>query len=371
MIYPLLFWAFIALSLLHLAYWLFPFGKLASYQANPFKKANNFPPVSLIICAKNEQDKLARFLPVLLKQDYPVFELLVVNDGSNDGTGEWLDSLSKKHPNLRVLTILPEEKGNRVGKKYPLSKGIEASQYETLLLTDADCIPVSNEWIQKMVLAMDAEKSIVLGFSPYQKKKGWLNKFIRFEAIYTAMQYLGFALVGEAYMGVGRNILYQKKHFRKVGGFLKHEHIASGDDDLLVNEIANKKNTAICLAKASFMESEPKMTWKDYYRQKTRHLTTGVHYKFKHQILLGGLSLSHFGFYVLGFLLISLVYRWELVLFLMLVISMFKAFLYYFILEKLSDKGLFFYVLFLDALFVFYYLIFIPDLFLGRTNKWK
>ncbi len=370
MIVVILFWCFVGICVLHLFYWSIPFGKLAFLNPKVLPQTN-CPPVSIIVCAKDEFVNLSSFLPKILEQDYPLFEVLLVDDGSEDGTSKLVKKLAHQYAYFKCLSITEEEKGSRVGKKYPLSKGIEAAKYELLLLTDADCIPASNQWVKSMVSSKSGKKEMVLGFSPYRKMGGWLNRFIRFEAVYTAIQYMGFALVGQPYMGVGRNILYQKEHFKRVDGFSRHEHIASGDDDLLVNAVANKENTVICLVKDSFVYSEPKKTLRGYYRQKTRHLTTGVHYKWQHQMMLGGLSLSHFGFYVLGLGLLCVGYQSKMVLFLLLVISLIKFFFYKKILKKLSQEDLLGYVLLLDALFVFYYLIFIPDLLKGPTNRWK
>src|SRR5690606_29715318 len=128
-------------------------------------------------------------------------------------------------------------------------------------------------WLKKMVAKMKGDAQLVLGFAPYTEAPGFLNKFIRYEAVYTAMQYLSFALAGIPYMGVGRNMAYRKQLFHQAKELEKHRHLASGDDDLFVNEVATKKNTAIQLDPETFVYSTPKLTWRGYKRQKTRHLS--------------------------------------------------------------------------------------------------
>src|SRR5690606_2290123 len=115
------------------------------------------------------------------------------------------------------------------------------------------------------------EKEIVLGYSPYFKYPGLLNRLIRFETTHTAMSYVSYALRGNAYMGVGRNVAYTKSLFYKGKGFNKHMHIKSGVDDLFVKRIATRTNTVIYLHPDALMLSVPKETWKIYYKQKARH----------------------------------------------------------------------------------------------------
>ncbi|MEL7122752.1 MAG: glycosyltransferase family 2 protein, partial [Bacteroidota bacterium] len=215
------------------------------------------------------------------------------------------------------------------------------------------------------------ENSIVLGFSPYRSSKGLLNLFIRFETVLAATQYLSFAIAGLPYMGVGRNLVYKKQLFEQAGGFKKHRHIASGDDDLFINAVANKQNTGIAITPSAFTFSIPKSSWRDFHYQKSRHLTTGSKYRLKHQILLGVFSLSHFSHYVLGFLLLTFPIYVDAVALIYLIRLIIVMSIYFFILKKLNQKDIWPYVPFLDALFVLYYAVFATRLFFGNLNKWS
>src|SRR5690606_34092381 len=157
------------------------------------------------------------------------------------------------------------------GKKFALSLGIKAAQYEHLVFTDADCVPESSDWLTHMAGAFSGGKEIVLGYSPYLRRAGMLNALIRFETFHTAMSYLSYALKGKPYMGVGRNMAYTKSLFFRGKGFASHMHIASGDDDLFVNQNATPHNTTICIHPEAHVWSEPKTTFSAYARQKTRH----------------------------------------------------------------------------------------------------
>ncbi len=247
--------------------------------------SNNYPPISVIIAARNEDENLDQNLPKILNQKYPEFEVIVVNHQSVDYTKMIIGELEKKHSNLRMITI-ERSPHLKVGKKLPLTVGVKGAKYENLIFTDADCVPNSEHWLKLMARNFN-RKDIVIGFSPYKKEKGFLNRLIRFDAVSAAINYLGFAKAGVAYMAVGRNMGYTKDLFFEVGGFKNHYHLASGDDDLFVQEAAKKKNFDVELNPDAFVFSEPKKTWIDWINQKRRHFTTAPEYKSGHRRLIG------------------------------------------------------------------------------------
>src|SRR6185436_3860360 len=157
--------------------------------------------------------------------------------------------------------------------------GIREAKHEILLLTDADCVPASEFWIQHMQDAYDENIDVVLGYGAYHKTKDFLNKLIRFETFHTALQYLSYALAGMPYMGVGRNLSYKKSLFFRHKGFSSINHIPSGDDDLFINKAATKKNTAVIIDPEAITRSIPKRTSKAWKKQKARHYTTAKFYK--------------------------------------------------------------------------------------------
>ncbi len=242
------------------------------------------PEVSVIICARNEAENLRKNLPLICSQEYEKYEVLVVNDASVDDTDKVLRELGKKHQNLRATNIPKDPKFDH-GKKLALTIGIKASKYEHLLLTDADCWPESKHWLAGMAGRL-VNKEIVLGYGGYAPKKGLLNRLIRFDTLQIAKTYIGLARLGMPYMGVGRNLAYHKSIYNKAAGFSKHYHIASGDDDLLVNQMARKKNTTINIDPKTFTRSNAEKTFRAWILQKKRHLGTGSHYRFIHKVYL-------------------------------------------------------------------------------------
>jgi poly-beta-1,6-N-acetyl-D-glucosamine synthase len=254
-------------------------------------ETQNFPGVSVIIAARNEEDNLYNNLEHILTQDYPLFEVIVVNHQSSDDTQHILGALQKQYSNLKVIEI-ERNKHLKIGKKLPITLGVKGAKFEHLVFTDADCRPASSQWIRGIVSAYSDSHDIVLGYGPYHNSKGLLNALIRFDTIQIATNYFSFALNGMAYMGVGRNLAYKKSIFEAVGGFKSHYGIASGDDDLFIRDAAKKDNTAICIDPNTFCVSEPKNSWRGWFQQKQRHYTTSGRYKVITKLLLGFFPLA-------------------------------------------------------------------------------
>lgn len=249
------------------------------------------PPVSVLVCAHDEEENLKLLVPELLKQDYPDFEVIVVNDRSNDNTYDLLRELSQADDRLKMVNV-KDTPSHVNGKKYAITLGIRAASNDWILLTDADCKPVSDTWIRSMSQSFTDDAQFVLGFAPYQTTAGFLNHFIRFETIITALQYLSLALMRSPYMGVGRNLAYRKSLFLEKKGFNNYLHVIGGDDDLFVNQHANGKNTRVHIAAEAITTSAPEKTWTDFFYQKIRHLSVGKYYRGKHKWVVGAFKIS-------------------------------------------------------------------------------
>lgn len=256
------------------------------------------PPVSVIICARNELANLQRLIPILLEQNYPDFEIVIIDDRSDDPMYDYMLEQKATHKQVKLVRINYTPEGMNP-KKFALTMGIRSARHQNLLFTDADCFPNSPEWIRSMARYMVGKEEIVLAYSPYQKKSGFLNLLIRYDTFFTAVQYFSFALAGLPYMGVGRNLSYKKPLFMRLKGFYKDVPITGGDDDLFVNRASTQENIAVCLLPESFMESVPKTTWYSWYRQKTRHLAISKRYKSIHIWLLVLMGASNVFSYLL------------------------------------------------------------------------
>lgn len=363
------FYSFIVITVVQLFYYLWFFSRVALYKQK-IKPRSQQHPVSVIVCARDEDENLARHLPGLLVQKYPTtYEVIVVNDNSVDDSKYILQELKKTFKDRLEILELTQEAKLISGKKFPLSMGIKESHHEILLMTDADCVPASEHWVRKMQEAYDDETEIVLGYGAYHKKAGLLNKIIRFETFHSAIQYFSYALAGLPYMGVGRNLSYKKELFFKKKGFSSINHIPGGDDDLFVNKAATKKNTAIMIDPDAVTLSVPKRRWKDWYRQKTRHYSTAGYYKPVHKFFLGLYSVSHFLFYPLLACSI-LLYSWKIALVVFGTRFLIQAVVYYLAMKKLNEKDLWPFFLFFDLWMFFYYIIFVTALNKKPQQSW-
>ena len=365
---PILFSVFIAVTAVQLFYYGYFFSRVAFFKPKPRTQSQQHP-VSVIICARDEDENLARNLPGVLVQEYESsHEVVVVNDNSVDESKYILQELKRTFKTLNVVELTQEAKLIS-GKKYPLSVGIREAKYELLLLTDADCVPSSEHWVKKMQDAYDKGTEIVLGYGAYHKTKGLLNKLIRFETFHTALQYLSYALAGIPYMGVGRNLSYRKDLFFKNKGFSSINHIPSGDDDLFINKAATKTNTAVVIDPDAITRSIPKTTWKGWLRQKSRHYTTAKYYKPKHKFFLGLYFATQFMFYPL--VMASIIFydwRWALIVFGLRLIL--QALVFWKSMKKMGEGDLWPWFILLDMWMFFYYIIFAPALWKRPLNKW-
>lgn len=362
------FYLLIAVTTIQVFYYIFFFSRVAFFKQKE-KKQTQEHPVSVIICARDEDDNLARNLPGVLVQKYSSSsEVVVINDNSVDDSKYILQELKKTFKSLHIVELTQEAKLIS-GKKYPLSIGIREAKYEMLLLTDADCVPSSEHWIQKMQDAYDEDIEIVLGYGGYHKKKGLLNKLIRFETFHTALQYLSYALAGMPYMGVGRNLSYKKGLFIRNKGFSFINHIPSGDDDLFINKVATKKNTAVVIDAGAITRSIPKKTWGAWLKQKSRHYTTAKFYKPKHKFLLGLYFITQFIYYPLLWASL-LLYNWQLAVVIFGTRFLLQAFIFFKTMKKLDEKDLWPWFIFLDMWMFFYYIIFAPALWKRPRKNW-
>jgi len=307
-----LFYFFIAIVIIQLFYYLGIFGKFA------FAKPQNSTPknisVSVIVCAKNEEENVKKFIPLLAAQNYPDFEIVLIDDASSDETLEVFEEFEKQYPNIRLVKVQNNEAfwGN---KKYALTLGIKASKKDYLLFTDADCYPTSKDWITAMTSQFTTDKTIVLGYGGYEKiDRSLLNKIIRFETVMTAVQYFSWAKAGLPYMGVGRNLAYKKDEFFNVNGFIDHIQVRSGDDDLFINQAATKENTTISYTPESFTYSQPKESYKEWFTQKRRHVSTAEYYKFFDKMQLGLFFTSQLFFFLSVIILLAFQFQWIAVL---------------------------------------------------------
>ena len=361
---------FAAVIAIQVFYYLFFFLRLAIYK-KPKKTGHVEHPVSVVICARDEANNLANTLPGVLVQEYSTtHEVVLVNDNSEDETKYLLEEFKKSFKNLNPVLLSQEAKMIN-GKKFPLSIGIKSAKNETLLLTDADCVPASEHWMRLMQDGYDEGIEIVLGYGAYKKKPGLINKLIRFETFQTALQYFSYALAGMPYMGVGRNLSYKKEVFIRNKGFSSINQMPSGDDDLFINQVANKHNTAIVIDKDAHTLSEPKTSLHDWMNQKYRHYTTSKYYKLSHATLLAFYAISQFLVYPI--LITAIVFTKEYILLGSLwgARMLVQGTILRSTMKKLNELDLWPWFILFDFWSIFYYLFTLPSVWKAPQKNWN
>lgn len=363
---------FLLAGLIQMVYFLFIYSTARKKKLPLNKRLKKFPPVSVIICAKNEAHNLKTKLPLFLNQDYPDFEVVVVDHASEDETPALLEKFRKDYKNLKVTRINKDPKFSH-GKKLAVTIGIKAASHEILLFSDADCEPASQNWIKYMTRHYrEKDKEIVLGIGLYKKKKGWINLLIRFETAFIAMQYTSLARKNHPYMGVGRNLSYKKALFFNNRGFASHLHLESGDDDLFISEVSRFDNTVVEIHPDSFTWSEPKENFKSWIAQKSRHLTTATSYKKSTRLLLGLEYLTRILTPVAFLILIVNSFFPVLIITSFSVYLLIKLIIYYLVFYQYGEKYLFLPSVFAGELIPYLYIyLHINNLISRKGRRWQ
>lgn len=354
--------------LIQAGYALYYFYPLASY-TRPAQFSQQ-EPVSVVVCAHNEFTNLQVLLPALLTQHYPTFEVILVDDRSTDQTRVLIRQLQAVYANLRLVSIA-ETSVDYNSKKFGLVQGIRAARYEYLLLTDADCKPITDSWISAMQQGFATGAEIVIGYSPYRKTYGFLNYLIRYETLLTAIQYLSFSLKGSAYMAVGRNVAYTKKCFYQNRGFASHIKVTGGDDDLFVRDARSHSSTTIEISQDAQTISIPKQTYRAWIMQKRRHLSVGRHYKLADKLRIGSFMLSNIFFYLISFVMLLLQQNLGLIGILFLVRCIVLYIGYVRIARKLGEELPVWGLPALDAAYFLQYLFLGISVLMFKKVRWK
>ena len=268
--------------------------KKADNGSLPF--TNETHPVSVIIYAHDGTLSLRQNLTAILNQDYPQFEVIVIKDGHNDESEDYLTAMEERHDNL-YHSFVPDTSRYISRKKLAITLGIRASKYEWIILTDANCTPQSDQWLRLMARNFTSNTQIVLGYSGYEKEKGKLNRNISFDNLFTAMRYLGFALNGHPYMGIGRNLAYRKDLYYHQKGFTAHLNLKRGEDDLFVNQAATSENTRVETDSQAAMRMPTAATSQEWKEEKIGYTATSHFYRGAQRWLCGAETATRLLFY--------------------------------------------------------------------------
>ena len=366
---PILFILFIVVIGIQLFYYGIIFGRFAFA-----KKASNLPkkiPISVIVCAKNQEENVTKFIPLLAEQNYGDYEIILIDDASSDSTLDLFEAFEKQYTNIRLVKVANNEAfwGNR---KFSLTLGIKAAKNPYLLFTDADCYPVSKDWITNMSSQFTMQKTIVLGYGAYEKIGGsFLNKIIRFENLVNTVQYFSWTKSGKPYKGVGRNFGYKKEEFFNVNGFIDHMKIRAGDDDLFINQVANSRNTTICFDPNSFTYCQPKKSFKEWMELKRINHATTTFYKPFDKIQLLVFFISQLLFLILPIILLLFQFQWIAVISLIGFRYLFAWIVLGFSAGKLKEKDVMYWFPIVEIILIFTQLNLFTSNIYSKPVYWK
>ncbi|MBR1550229.1 MAG: glycosyltransferase [Bacteroidales bacterium] len=264
---------------------------------------NNLPPVSVVLTAHNDVTWLKENLVYLLEQDYPDFEVVVVDYLSQDDTPFVLKLLKDYYPHLKIVPF-KEDVNLFQGKKYPLSIGIKSAKNDILLLADPDCTPKNMQWLRGMVKGyMKKDTQIVLGFCGLNRTKTLLGPLQQYDNLAYSSHYLGCALLGHPYTGSGRNLSYRRSFFFKRGAFINHYSVAGGSDDLFVYQNATRTNTAISISGDACLRTEPKKRFSEWHKLRLARVSTRNWHSVGGRMMEDLLPISNVVFYAMVVLL--------------------------------------------------------------------
>ena len=349
----------LVLLIIQAVFYLLP--SFAMQKDDEAKQKTDQPAVSVIIACWNELQNLKSNLQYIVKQKYPEFEIIIADDNSTDGTSDYIAELAKTFPNIKLV------ENKESGKKSALSNGIRAASYEHLVFTDADCRPATEHWIARIMSQFDAENPLVLGYGELSGKT-FAERFSSYDAMLIALQYLGFASLGHAYMAVGRNIAYSRKLWDTIGGFCSHSDIASGDDDLFVRDATKHIHPTVCVSSEAKTISPAKETFSKLLRQKSRHVSTSVRYSLADKFLSGGEIVPRTLFFAVAIAMLFVNWKFALafvivrLVFVMLSLAKFYS-------KTKSDFNLFMSLIF-DIFAPIFYVALMFDRIFNRKIKW-
>lgn len=221
-------------------------------------RSGDKPGVSILVYSHDQAESLARNLPVLLEQDYPEYEVVVVDDCSRDDTQDILSMLDQRYEHL-VHTRIDSHARAMSHRKLAVYLGTKASHHDLLLVTRAECCPSSPDWISGMVRHFAQPGiEVVLGPVVYERRASFLSRFCQFDLFSRLLWMLGVALSVKPFAGWGQNLAFRKSTFFANGsqGFQRHLNIQPGEDDLFVADVARPGNVAVEMQASSLVTDQ-------------------------------------------------------------------------------------------------------------------
>lgn len=348
----ILFYIFIAVIFIQILHYTILYGNIAFGSSNS-QKSSEIIPVSILVYIKDQENNLPAFLPALLNQEHPKFEIILINNASEDNSLEIIESFAAGNPKIKIVNVINNEAfwGN---KKYALTLGIKVASFNQLLFIEPDALPSSPFWALEMSQKFSSSKGVILGHTQIRKTpKSFISQLLRYQNTFKSTDLFAWSHFGKPIHGNARNQGYKKDLFYKVNGFIREMKIPYGDEYAFIEEIGTKKNTAEAISANSFTVMDiPNTfsTWKEMLKTNNLLLKSS---KIGHRIKIRFFNFIQLSFFILSAVLLSFLYQWEVVLALFL----FRYLIVYFYNNKLfkifNNKDLIWTLPFLEIIHIF------------------
>lgn len=331
--------AFGVVILCLLAYYFGLFGRFSFRKERPIGNSTDLPPVSIIITARDQSHLLINSLPLLLSQEYPEYEVVLVNDKSRDETPQVVLEYKNRFHHLHYVN-LASSISTIAGKKYPLENGIQAAKYDILVFTDAGSMPSSPYWLQHLASRFVRKKNVALGHVTYPQDNTMNNRLLHYDALFTTVQAFSYNISGFPVMADDRNLAYKKSMFFKhQEKFLAHPRLPFGEDSIFINEVAKRDACDVAASKEAVVV-QPKITFSKWFRSKKYALVCRSYYRFFPRLWIKLYNWNAFLFYGLSALTIALaiIEKAWIVLGIACALLLLKTGMQYLVMTKASKK---------------------------------
>lgn len=278
------------IHLIYQLFYIFRFNKIKKQTSD-----NKLQAISIVICSKNNAEDLKENLPYFLEQDYPNYEVIVVNDGCVDDTDIVIKALQNKYDHLRTTRIPLDERFSH-NKKLAQTIGIKGAKNENIIFSNPNCKPASKLWLQN--LAKNWDKSVHIGYSNFENQKKFGTNLLKNDILKRWTKAICFSSTGKTYYGNGNNMGYLKEDFFANKGFAKHSQFEAGYDHLMAYRLSKKSGSSTYISPESkvFLPTRnPFEIWANeqkYYYQSRKYISKKI------KFLLDLDSTSHFFLYL-------------------------------------------------------------------------
>ena len=327
-------------------------------------------PLSLILTIRNEEENLKNNLPKILSLENIDFEMVVVDDFSQDNSYLILGLLKDRYKRLTISALNQETK---FSTKLALNIAIKATNNKWILTVPVSLAEVAAEWLDYISQATNNEKNVVIGYSTVARSKGFYNRLTRIENYFSYLKSTGYILNGIPFVYSVENVAFQKEKYFEIGGFGQKvtEHYANLE--LVINSFIRKKTTAVLFNKESSIRKTEVVKRADYFDLLKKSIRIESHLSSSKRVILFLIEFGKLLFLpIAAFVIVLLPELWIILAGLMGFIFTPYLFIIKITQNRLNERKIFIPSLVYDLLMPYYKLFFRWHFNRrSRKNRWK